>query len=569
MNAQRTGSAASCRPMHAIHLLTLALLVPPAVNAQADREWATYYGDTGNELGTGCAVDTEGNVYLGGSTASPAGIASGGYQMTYAGGAFDAFLAKFDDTGARLWATYYGGADLDAVTSVAVDGTDVYIAGQTISATGIAFNAHQDTFAGAMDLFLAKFNGAGQLQWATYYGGIGQEQGARCAVDPDGNVYLSGTTQSPTTSAIADGGHQNTYGGGLYEAFLVKFSPTGQRLWGTYYGGTGSDIGSCCAVDTAGNVYLSGQTFSATGIAYAGHDTVVGPSSEAFLVKFDPDGSRLWGTYYAGAQGGGYGHACATDASGAVYLSGQTQSSIEVAYLGHQNAYGGAADSYLAKFNGSGERLWATYYGGMASEWTAMLAVNDSGQVLMAGTTYSETAIAAAGHQDAFGGDHDAFLIRFDASGTRLSGTYYGGPEGDLGAAVATAAGTQAVYLSGTAASLVAIAYGGHQDTFGGGPKDAFLVKFDDAIATDISPDEVLSSPTLTLFPSPSDGLVNIGGTPLGARSIHFDNSLGQRVLTSAVAASIDITPLAPGAYIVTVLDGWGIILARSRMVRH
>ena len=98
---------------------------------------------------------------------------------------------------------------------------------------------------------------------------------------------------------------------------------------------------------------------------------------------------------------------------------------------------------------------------------------------------------------------------------------------------------------------------------------EANVVKFDDAIATVISPDEVLSSPTLTLFPSPSDGLVNIGGTPLGARSIHFDNSLGQCVLTSAIAASIDITPLAPGAYIVTVLDGRGIILARSRMVRH
>ncbi len=350
----------------------------------------------------------------------------------------------------------------------------------------------------------------------------------------------------------------------------MKFSPTGQRLWGTYYGGTGSDIGSCCAVDTAGNVYLSGQTFSATGIAYAGHDTVVGPSSEAFLVKFDPDGSRLWGTYYAGAQGGGYGHACATDASGAVYLSGQTQSSIEVAYLGHQNAYGGAADSYLAKFNGSGERLWATYYGGMASEWTTMLAVNDSGQVLMAGTTYSGTAIAAAGHQDTFGGDHDAFLVRFDASGTRLVGHLLRRTGGRLGRSGRYGCG----YAGGlpqrqTAASLVAIAYGGHQDTFGGGPKDAFLVKFDDAIATVISPDEVLSSPTLTLFPSPSDGLVNIGGTPLGARSIHFDNSLGQCVLTSAIAASIDITPLAPGAYIVTVLDGRGIILARSRMVRH
>jgi Beta-propeller repeat len=573
MNAQHTGSTASFYPMLAIHLMTSALLVPLAVNAQTERAWATYDGGTGNEpQGTACAVDTEGNVYLGGTTSSLAGIASSGYQMSYAGGPLDAFLAKFDGSGTRLWSTYYGGPDLDAVTSVTVDGTDVYIAGQTVSDSGIAVNGHQDTFGGTMDLFLAKFNGAGELQWATYYGGTGQEQYAKCTVDPDGNVYVSGTTQSPNTLAIAEGGYQTTYGGGLYDAFLVKFSPTGQRLWGTYYGGTGSDIGLCCTTDHAGNVYLSGQTFSTTGIAHAGHDTIAGPSSDAFLVKFNADGVRLWGTYYAGAQGGGIGHACAADANGNVYLAGQTQTSTEVAYMGHQNTYGGAADAYLVKFNGSGERQWATYYGGAFSDWTTMLAVNDSGQVLMAGITYSETAIAEGGHQDTLGGNDDAFLVKFDPSGARLWGTYYGGPESDRAWCVATDPGTQAVYVAGHTASLVAIADGGHQNTYGGGSSDAFLVKFDDAIATGISPapgDPELRSPTLTVYPSPCDGLLNVGGALVGARSILFDNSLGERVLTSAFAASIDITPLAQGTYTVTVLDGQGSVLARSRMVRR
>ena len=111
------------------------------------------------------------------------------------------------------------------------------------------------------------------VNWATYYGGGGAELAYSCAVDASGNIYLAGYTSS--TSAIASGGHQNTYGGGNYDAFLVKFDGNGTRLWSTYYGGSGEDVGRSCTVDAAGNVYLTGYTSSTSGIAWAGIRTVM------------------------------------------------------------------------------------------------------------------------------------------------------------------------------------------------------------------------------------------------------------------------------------------------------
>src|SRR5688572_25213174 len=77
--------------------------------SQNSRIWATYYGDTVNEEGVTVVVDDSGNVYMAGKTASPNGIAAGGFQTNYGGGAYDAFIVKFDSSGQRQWATYYGG----------------------------------------------------------------------------------------------------------------------------------------------------------------------------------------------------------------------------------------------------------------------------------------------------------------------------------------------------------------------------------------------------------------------------------------------------------------------------
>jgi len=115
---------------------------------------------------------------------------------------------------------------------------------------------------------LVKFNASGVRQWATYCGGADDDYGNSCAVDGSGNVYLAGFTNS--TAVIGSGGHQNTYGGGINDAFLVKFDTSGVRQWGTYYGGTAGDVGYSCAVDASGNVYLVGSTISNTAIATGG-----------------------------------------------------------------------------------------------------------------------------------------------------------------------------------------------------------------------------------------------------------------------------------------------------------
>ena len=100
--------------------------------------------------------------------------------------------------------------------------------------------------------------------------------GRSCATDASGNVYLAGYTDS-TTGIATTGAHQTTYGGGVYDAFLVKFNSSGVRQWGTYYGGTGYDDGYSCATDASGNVYLAGSTNSTTGIATTGaHQTTSG-----------------------------------------------------------------------------------------------------------------------------------------------------------------------------------------------------------------------------------------------------------------------------------------------------
>ena len=112
-----------------------------------------------------------------------------------------------------VWATYYGGIDLDYIHSCTTDASgNVYAAGSACSQSGIASGGHQTVFGGSSDLLLVKFNAAGVRQWATYYGGPGEEGAMSCTTDAAGNVYLTGFGSS--TTGIASGGFQNTYGGG-------------------------------------------------------------------------------------------------------------------------------------------------------------------------------------------------------------------------------------------------------------------------------------------------------------------------------------------------------------------
>jgi hypothetical protein len=385
-------------------------------NSNGTRAWATYYGGSANEVGWGCSFDASGNVFLSGNTSSSSGIAASGHQGSI-GGTLDAFLVKFSSTGTRQWGTYYGGPGSETRAHCATDGSgNVFMTGYTTSTSGIASSGHQSSFGGGnVDAFLVKFNTSGSRLWGTYYGGSGDEYENRCATDISGNVYLAGETSS--TTAIASGGSMNSFAGGERDLYLAKFNGSGTRLWATYYGGMGTESHGSCTTDASGNVYLAGSTQSTSGIASGGHQNSYGGGGsgdlgDALLVKFTSTGSRTWATYYGGS-GAESGNGCAVDAAGNVYLTGETQGSTTgIASGGHQATNGGQSDAFLVKFNTSGSRQWGTYYGGTQNDVPRDCSAGTADVVHVAGTTTSTSGIAQNGHQNS-SSNQAAFLAKF------------------------------------------------------------------------------------------------------------------------------------------------------------
>ena len=529
-------------------------------------DWVTYYGGNGSgsvdEASFSTSTDPSGNVYIAGRTSSTINIASGGHQNSFSAG-YDAFLVKFNSSGVRLWATYYGGANWDSGYSCTTDAQgNVYLAGATAGSAGaIASGGHQNTHGGGSnDAYLAKFNSNGQRIWATYYGGAGDDYALHCKVDYAGNIYLVGATAS--TTAIASNGHQNTYGGGTYDPFLVKFDENGVRQWATYYGGNGGgvvdEIGYSCATDQNGNVYLAGRTNSQIGISSNGYQNSLGGGYDGFLVKFNASGQRQWATYYGGFNWESA-YSCATDASGNIYLAGATAGSAgAIASGGHQNTHGGGTnDAYLVKFDSNGLRKWATYYGGSADDYATYAVTDVSGNIYIAGNAASSNNIASGGHQNTYGGgNYDAFLARFDSNGTRLDATYFGGLGDDRGHGCDIDAFGN-LYITGQTSSTN-LSSGGHQNNYGGGTFDGYLTKYN-VIFLGI---EASKNPLdARLYPNPTRDIANLElflEAPADIEIILY-NQLGQEISSqkysqlSEIKHQFDISMLPSNMYWVEI----------------
>lgn len=452
-------------------------------------DWATYYGGTQYDAGIDVAADASGNVYMCGSTISTSNIATTGANQTSFGGFEDAFLVKFNITGTRQWATYYGGADYDNFTDIDIDGSgNVYVAGETGSSSGIATTgAHQTAFGAGFnyDLYLVQFNSSGVRQWATYYGGTGHDIWAAIAVDASANVYLSGQTSSSSNIATS-GAYQSSLAGNA-DAFIAKFNSSGVRQWGTYYGGTANDRFYSVACDASSNVYAAGETESTSGIATTGtHQTAHGGGSwDGFAVKLTSGGAVTWGTYYGGSGSDRItGIVC--DGSGNAYIGGGTTSASGIAttgsYQASLNAGGSttANDGFLAKLNSSATRQWGTYYGGSGNDKVFDIALDNTNSKLYAvGHTQSAANISTAGsYQILLNGGSDLFMTTLDFNGTRDYGTYLGGTDTEYDGNGGLAVNGGKLYATGGTYSSAGIAVGTAHQAVLSGNADGFLSSF-------------------------------------------------------------------------------------------
>jgi hypothetical protein len=270
-----------------------------------------------------------------------------------------------------LWATYYGSTDDDVIFRVVrSSGGDIYSTGITNSVTGMATSgAHQTIEAGSDDAFLTRHDNAGNLLWATYYGGSANDRGWESAIDPAGNIYICGRTGS--SSGIATSGSHQPSLTGLTDGFLAKFNSSGSRIWATYYGGYDWETASGVTCDASGNVYLVGQTSSTSNIAsFGAWQTMVAGGDDGFIAKFTSAGVRVWGTYCGGPNNDEF-YRAVVDGSGNIYLGGMGTSPSGIASAGaHQTVYGGGVkDAIFAKFSSTGSRLWCTYFGGSGDDY--------------------------------------------------------------------------------------------------------------------------------------------------------------------------------------------------------
>ncbi len=371
-----------------------------------DLAWSTYLGGSSYDYGYGIAVDPSGNVLVSGYTNS-SGWTLGGYDTTYNGGVYDAFVAKLSPGGAHLWSTYLGGSSNDHGLGIAVDPSgNVLVTGSTNS-SGWTAGGYDTTVNGGYDAFVAKLSPGGAHLWSTYIGGTSNDEGWGIAVDPSGNILVTGLSKS---SGWTSGGYDTTYNGGAYDAFVAKLSPGGAHLWSTYLGGSDIDSGLGIAVDPSGNVLVTGSTNS-SGWTAGGYDTTYnGGAYDAFVAKLSPGGAHLWSTYIGGGDyDSGYG--IAVDPSGNVLVSGYTNSSGWT-LGGYDTTYnGGAYDAFVAKLSPGGAHLWSTYIGGGDYDSGKGIAVDPSGNVLVTGSTKS-SGWTSGGYDTTYNGIRDAFVAK-------------------------------------------------------------------------------------------------------------------------------------------------------------
>ena len=354
--------------------------------------YSTYLGGNNYDGAYGIAVDSAGTAYVTGYTYSadfptmhavqPAfGAPPAANQPAFGGGSSDAFVAKLDPTGSALvYSSYLGGSSQDQGNSIAVDSAgNAHVTGETWSSDFPTAQALQPTKAGpsaTADAFIAKLDASGTaLLYSTYLGGSNGNWGNGIAVDAAGNAYvtgLTGSTDFPTVNAV-----QPAFGGGSSDAFVAKLDPTGSALlYSTYLGGNTYDRANGIAVDSAGNAYVTGDTYSADFPTANPLQAAIGKAT----VYKSRDGGQSWSasglsnlgvaalaidrtnssTLYAGTQGSGMFKSTDGGGSWTAVSAGLTDpwiSDLAIDPLTPSTLYAGTSNSGVFKSTDGGE-IW-------------------------------------------------------------------------------------------------------------------------------------------------------------------------------------------------------------------
>ncbi|MFZ1704241.1 MAG: T9SS type A sorting domain-containing protein [Saprospiraceae bacterium] len=271
-------------------------------NEDGTLDWSTYFGGTGEDAVYGVNEDSEENLYISGYTSSSSNISTvGSYQLLY-GGNEDGFLSKFSSDGQLIWSTYIGGSGIDGIVSMDIDASgDLWLGGLSYSTSGLVTNnAFDPIYSGRGDALLMSFDKDGKKVYGTYYGGTDTDAIYVLHIDKAGNIWFGGPAKSATD--IASPGAISEFNSGNIDVFLVKFNKNKALEWATYLGGNKWDTFFGMDVDSNGNAILNMMTQSDNfhPIENAMQKTYGGGPWDAVYTKIDSSGNLIWSTFHGG-----------------------------------------------------------------------------------------------------------------------------------------------------------------------------------------------------------------------------------------------------------------------------
>jgi len=363
---------------------TANLTISPGFKDNQSIEWIRQIGTVEYDDSNDVAVDSTGNIYLTGGTMGDLGGANAGN--------YDPWVAKYDSQGNQLWLQQFGTNNDDYSNGVAVDGAgNVYLTGR-VNVPGT-------------EVWIAKYDPQGNQLWLQQFGSAYGQYSHSVTVDLDGNIYLTGKI---------DGiGYED------YDAWVAKYDPQGNQLWLQQFGSYNEDVSNRVVTDAAGNVYLTGWTSGDLGGANAG---IV----KAWVAKYDSSGNQLW-LQQIGTNTYDYSNDVAVDSTGNVYLTGLTSGDLGGTNAGawvakydpqgnqlwlqlslqqfgfpySQASYGVTVDAagnvysvsknddiWVAKYDSEGNQIWLQNFENLTEYSYRDFASDDTGNLYLTGSTY-------------------------------------------------------------------------------------------------------------------------------------------------------------------------------------
>lgn len=445
------------------------------------------------------------------SSGGDGGSSGGGGGQGRSGGSSSGFLVNFG----------VSGLDTD-VAGVAIDSSDnIYITGTSQGANLFGKNVTSGT---TDDIFVAKLNSSGVVQWVYAAGGTGRDRGRKIALDSSGNIYVTGYYWS-----TVDFGGGNVTSNGNWDAFLLKLNSSGTFQWVKSYGSNYNDLGRDVAIDSNDNIYMLGN-YRGT-VDFGGGDENGAVNGDIFLVKFNSSGVFQW-VYTAGASSADDSRALALDSSDNPYITGSFQSTVN--FGGGNITAANTDDLFILKLNSSGayQNIYTSNI--FTTQKGKGLAVDSSGNIYATGT-FSGTVDFGGGNITTSG--NDIYLLKLNSSLAFQWVKRFAVDNGEASLALGLAVTVDEdgnVYSVGQIGSTIDL--GGGSQIFGG-QNDAYIVKHDSSGSFQWS--KTFGSGSQNNIDKAQDIVIDSNGFVIAVGEVESQNidftSVGGEILTNFV----------------------------------